>query len=56
MNTGINKIKEPDFIFNEFFTVIFKRLRLNEEINEGVNELYLTIIKNPGLRVPALSE
>jgi len=37
---------------NEFFTVIFKRL----EINEGVNELYLIICKNQGLRVPALFE
>jgi ATP-dependent DNA helicase RecG len=50
MGTGINKIKnlcadynikEPEFVFNDFFTVIFKRLELNEEINE-----VLLIIKN----------
>ena len=50
MGTGINKIKnlcadnnvkKPDFVFDEFFTVIFKRLEINEEINE-----VLVVIKN----------
>jgi predicted HTH transcriptional regulator len=51
MGTGITKIKDlciannslvPDFVFDEFFTVIFKREqiteRLNGELNEGANE------------------
>ncbi len=61
MGTGINKIKrlcaennveEPTFIFNEFFTVVFKR-KLE---NEGLNSLLQTIIKYPGLQNKGLSE
>jgi len=37
---------------NEFFTVIFKRL----EINEGLKTLFQTIIKSPWLQNKELSE
>ncbi|MEA3448725.1 MAG: ATP-binding protein [Bacteroidota bacterium] len=69
MGTGINKIKmqcaennveEPNFIFNEFFTVVFKRKfgnkGLNEGLNEGLKSLLQTIIKYPGLQNKGLSE
>jgi ATP-dependent DNA helicase RecG len=65
MGTGINKIKElclesnvkePDFVFNEFFTVIFNREQIYKGLNEGLNSLLKTIIKAPGLQNKELSE
>ncbi len=65
MGTGINKIKqlcfkknipEPEFIFNDFFTIIFKRKILNEGLNEGLNLLYKIIDKNEGKRSIELAE
>ncbi|MCD4832924.1 MAG: hypothetical protein K8R31_03950 [Bacteroidales bacterium] len=69
VGTGINKIRqlcfennipEPEFTFNDFFTVIFKRHTLNDGINEGVNEgvnNLLEIIKTyPGNRTPFFAE
>ncbi len=57
MGTGINKIKElcvennvkePDFVFNEFFTVIFKRrLSVGETVGETVGEILKLIEINP---------
>ena len=53
MGTGINKIKQllkenknfpPEFIFNSFYTILFRRK------NEGVNLLLATIKKYPGKR------
>jgi predicted HTH transcriptional regulator len=47
MGTGINKmnqlclqnnIPKPEYIFNEFFTVIFKRTKVNNQLNDELNQ------------------
>jgi ATP-dependent DNA helicase RecG len=69
MGTGINKIKklcfennipEPEFIFNDFFTVIFKRHTLNDELNDELNEGQLLVFNyikhNQGVMAKTISQ
>jgi len=73
MGTGINKIKdlciannvkEPDYVFNEFFTIIFRREKINEEINgeitgeinEEINTIRVLIKKNPGIKAKSIAK
>jgi len=61
MGTGINKIKElcveynvkePDFVFNEFFTIVFKR-KLQ---NEGIKTILVLIKNNPGIKAKSIAK
>ncbi len=62
MGTGINKIEsllkengnlEPQFEFNSFYTIIFKRINGGIKSNEEM--LLEIIIKNPGKRTTELA-
>jgi len=59
MGTGINKIKElcalnnvkePTFIFNEFFTIVFQRKEIKGEIKGEINITLLLIKTIPELK------
>jgi ATP-dependent DNA helicase RecG len=66
MGTGINKIKtlcrendnqEPQFVFNDFFTVVFNRKNnLNGELNKGQETVYLYIKKHKGINAKDISD
>ena len=65
MGTGINKIKqlcfennipEPEFLFNDFFTVIFKRNTLNDGLNKRQKNTLKEIINYPVIKGKELSE
>jgi len=73
MGTGINKMNQlclqnnvpkPEYVFNEFFTIIFKRVKadnlisgeLSGELNKGQFTVYQLIQNNNGINATEISK